>query len=192
VIVADEKPTLRFADSESFRDWLENHHADHPGVWLTISKKGAPLPSISYQDALDIALVFGWIDGQKRPLDEHYWLQAFTQRRARSVWSKRNVAKATAMIEAGTMHPAGLAQVEAAKADGRWDRAYAGPAGVVELPEFLSALEANPVAKAFYLSLSSANRFALYYRLQSVKKQQTRDRKIIEFVGMLERGETFH
>ena len=121
--MADDKPIEEFADAAAFDSWLEANHADHPGVWLRIAKKGAPTTSVSYAQALDVALAWGWIDGQKRPIDEHYWQQAFTQRRARSVWSKRNVDKATAMIEAGTMHPAGLAQVEAAKADGRWQRA---------------------------------------------------------------------
>lgn len=189
---SSEKITLQFENAAAFEAWLAANHVDHPGVWMRIAKKGAPTASVSYQQALDVALAWGWIDGQKRPQDEHYWLQAFTQRRARSVWSKRNVDKALAMIEAGTMHPAGLAQVDAARADGRWDRAYAGSSTVRELPEFLAALDANAAAKTFYATLNSANRFALYYRLQSVKRQETRDRKVLEFVAMLERGETFH
>src|SRR6202000_235287 len=142
------------------------NHTDHPGVWMKIAKKGAPTTSVSYQDALDVALAWGWIDGQKKPLDEHSWLQAFTQRRPRSVWSKRNVDKCIAMIEAGTMQPSGLAQVEAAKADGRWDRAYEGQSRATESPEWLAALDASPKAKAFYETLNAANRFAFYYRIQ--------------------------
>ncbi len=188
----DEKPVESFADAAAFEAWLATHHSDHPGIWLRIAKKGSANPSVSYEQALDIALSYGWIDGQKRAVDDEYWLQAFTTRRARSVWSRRNVEKAAAMIEAGTMHPAGLAQVEAAKADGRWDRAYAGQANAAELPEFLAALEASPRAKEFYSTLSAANRYALYYRINNAKREETRDRKITEFVAMLERGETFH
>lgn len=190
--MTDDKSVEQFADAAAFDAWLAANHLDHPGVWMRIAKKGAPSSSVSYQEALDVALAYGWIDGQKRPVDEHYWLQAFTQRRPRSAWSQRNVEKVAAMIEAGTIHPTGLAQVDAAKADGRWDRAYAGPANAKESPEFLAALDENPSAKAFYATLSSANRFALYYRIQGAKRQDTRDRKIAEFVAMLERGETFH
>jgi len=190
--VADDKPVEQFVDAAAFDSWLEANHADHPGVWLRIAKTGAPTTSVSYEQALDVALTWGWIDGQKRPLDEHYWLQAFTQRRARSVWSKRNVDKATAMIEAGAMRPAGLAQVEAAKSDGRWDRAYAGSSNATEDPAFLAALAQNPAAAEFYATLNSANRFALYYRIHNAKREETRTRKIAEFVAMLERGETFH
>ncbi len=190
--MAEDKPTLQFADAAAFEAWLAENHADHPGAWLRIAKRGAPTKSIGYGQALDVALAYGWIDGQKRPLDEHYWLQAFTQRRSRSVWSKRNVDKATAMIEAGTMHPAGLAQVEAAKADGRWDRAYAGPASATESAEFLAALDARPMAREFYATLNSANRFAFYYRIQTARKAETRALRIEAFVAMLERGEKFH
>ena len=190
--MSDEKSIEEFADAAEFNEWLAANHADHPGVWLRIAKKGAPTTSVSYDEALDVALCWGWIDGQKKPLDAHYWLQAFTSRRPRSAWSKRNVDKAAAMIEAGTMHPSGLAQVEAAKADGRWERAYAGPAGATESPEFRAALDANPAASTFYATLGSANRFAFYYRIQSAKKEETRARRIEAFVAMLERGETFH
>jgi uncharacterized protein YdeI (YjbR/CyaY-like superfamily) len=190
--VADEKTTELFADAAAFATWLETNHSDHPGVWMRIAKRGAPEPSVSYADALDVALAYGWIDGQKRPLDAYYWLQAFTRRRPRSVWSKRNVDKAAAMIAAGTMKPAGLAEVEAARVDGRWDRAYEGSSASEPSPEFLAALEASPAAKSFYGTLSSANRYALYYRIHNVKTQETRDRKIADFVAMLARGETLH
>jgi uncharacterized protein YdeI (YjbR/CyaY-like superfamily) len=192
VSVADEKPTEQFADAATFDSWLAANHADHPGIWLKIAKKGAPTASVSYQEALDVALAYGWIDGQKRPLNDHYWLQAFTQRRARSVWSKRNVDKAVAMIWAGTMRPAGQAQVDAAKADGRWERAYVGQSAVTESPEFLAALDANPVAREFYASLKSTNRFSIYYRIQTARKAETRASRIEALVAMLERGETFH
>jgi uncharacterized protein YdeI (YjbR/CyaY-like superfamily) len=190
--MADDRSIEQFDDAAAFEAWLAANHADHPGVWMKIAKKGAPAPSVSYEQALDVALAYGWIDGQKRPLDEHYWLQAFARRRPRSVWSKRNVDKATAMIEAGTMYPAGLAQVDAAKADGRWDRAYAGQARATESDEFLAALDGNPAASKFYATLNSTNRFAFYYRVQSARKDETRARRIDAFVAMLARGETFH
>lgn len=190
--VADEKPVSVFGDPAGFAEWLDVHHAAHSGIWLRISKKGAPEPSVSYDQALDVALAYGWIDGQKRPLDNHYWLQAFTHRRPRSVWSKRNVDKVTAMIAAGTMKPAGLAEVDAAKADGRWQRAYAGSSAAAESPEFLAALGKNPAAKKFYSTLSAANRYAFYYRIQSARKSETRAKRIEAFVEMLARGEAFH
>lgn len=189
---SDPKTVESFADAEAFEAWLADNHATHPGIWMRIAKQGAPEPSVSYQDALDVALRFGWIDGQKRGIDRFHWLQSFTRRRSTSVWSKRNVEKATAMIEAGTMHPAGLAQVEAAKADGRWDRAYEGSLGASPSPEFLEALDANAQAKRFYETLDSANRYALYFRIQSAKKPETRARRIESFVEMLARGEKFH
>jgi uncharacterized protein YdeI (YjbR/CyaY-like superfamily) len=190
--VADEKPIVLFADAEAFRVWLAANHAHHPGVWVKIAKKASPTPSVSYDEALDVAISYGWIDGQKKPIDDHFWMQAFTARRPRSAWSKRNVDKATAMIESGRMQPAGLAQVEAAKADGRWESAYAGPAGATESAEFRAALDANPAASEFYATLNSANRFAFYYRIHSAKKEETRARRIEAFVAMLARGEKFH
>lgn len=190
--MADEKTIRSFDDSQSFRDFVAAAGSEHPGIWLKISKKGAPVTTLGYEGALDVALAFGWIDGQKRPLDEHFWLQAFTPRRARSVWSKRNVDKAEALIASGEMQPAGLVQVAAAESDGRWDRAYEGSSKSEPPAEFLAALEANADAKAFYATLNSANRFAIYYRLTSPKREETRARKIVEFVEMLARGESFH
>jgi uncharacterized protein YdeI (YjbR/CyaY-like superfamily) len=189
---SDPKPIASFADAAAFDSWLAENHGSHPGIWMRIAKRGAPETSVTYAEALDVALRFGWIDGQKRALDRFYWLQSFTQRRSTSVWSKRNVEKATAMIEAGTMHPAGLAQVEAAKADGRWDRAYEGSPGASASPEFLAALEANPAAKSFYETLNAVNRYALYYRIHSAKKPETRAKRIETFIDMLARGEKFH
>lgn len=189
---ADEKQLRSFPDAEEFRRFVAEAGSEHPGIWLKISKKGAPVTTLGYEAALDVALAFGWIDGQKRPLDEHFWLQAFTPRRPRSVWSKRNVEKAKAMIASGEMQPDGLAQVEAAKADGRWDRAYAGSSTSAPPAEFLAALELNADAKKFYATLNAANRFAIYYRLTSVKREETRQRKIIQFVEMLARGEKSH
>jgi uncharacterized protein YdeI (YjbR/CyaY-like superfamily) len=190
--MTDDKTVEQFADSASFSAWLAANHADHPGIWMKIAKKGSPVPTVSYQSALDVALTFGWIDGQKKPFDAGFYLQAFTQRRARSVWSKRNVEKVAAMITAGTIHPAGLAQVEAAKADGRWDRAYAGSSATAPLPDFLAALETNAAAKEFYATINAANRFAIYYRIQNAKREDTRAKRIADFVAMLARGESLH
>ncbi|HEY5319495.1 MAG TPA: YdeI/OmpD-associated family protein [Galbitalea sp.] len=190
--MTDEKTIEQFADADEFDRWLSANHADHPGIWMKIAKKGSPVPTVSYQSALDVALTFGWIDGQKKPFDTEFFLQAFTQRRARSVWSKRNVEKVAAMIAAGTMHPAGLAQVDAAKADGRWDRAYAGSSAAAPAPDFLAALETNAAAKEFYATINAANRFAIYYRIQNAKREETRARLIATFVEMLARGETLH
>jgi uncharacterized protein YdeI (YjbR/CyaY-like superfamily) len=187
-----ERDIAQFADASAFDEWLAVNHADHPGIRMKISKRGSAVTTVSYEAALDVALSWGWVDSQKRSLDESFYIQIFTQRRARSVWSKRNVEKATAMIEAGTMHPAGIAQVDAAKADGRWERAYEGQRGSTPTPEFLAALERNPEAKAFYETLNAVNRYALYYRIQSAKKPETRNRRIDAFVEMLARGETFH
>jgi len=184
--MAVERDIAQFTDAAAFDDWLAANHADHPGIRMKIAKRGSPVGTVSYDEALDVAITYGWVDSQKRSFDEHFYIQIFTQRRPRSVWSKRNVDKATAMIEAGTMHPAGLAQVDAAKADGRWERAYEGQRGSTPTPEFLAALERNPEAKAFYETLNAVNRYALYYRIQSAKKQETRDRRIEAFV------ETFH
>ncbi len=188
----DGRTIEQFDDQRAFFAWLESNHADHPGIWMRISKKGAGIPTLTYHEAVDAALAYGWVDSQKRSLDDEYYLQAFTPRRPRSIWSKRNVDRATAMIEDGSMRPVGLAQVDAAKADGRWDRAYAGSAGSEPLPEFLEALEQNPAALAFYNTLSAANRYALYFRIQTAKREDTRARRIATFVDMLERGETFH
>jgi uncharacterized protein YdeI (YjbR/CyaY-like superfamily) len=190
--MTDEKTIEQFADADEFDRWLSANHADHPGIWMKIAKKGAPVSTASYESALDVALTFGWIDGQKKPFDAAFYLQAFTQRRARSVWSKRNVEKVTAMIAAGTMHPAGLAQVDAAKADGRWDRAYAGSTAAAPPQDFLVALESNSAAKEFYATINAANRFAIYYRVQDAKRDDTRARRIASFVEMLAKGETLH
>jgi uncharacterized protein YdeI (YjbR/CyaY-like superfamily) len=159
---------------------------------MKIAKRGSETTTVSYDDAVGVALRYGWIDGPKASLDADFYLQTFTPRRPKSVWSKRNVDRVTALIMDGTMHPAGLAQVEAAKADGRWERAYEGQRGSTPSPEFLKALNKNPAAKAFYKTLDSANRYALYYRIQSAVKPETRERRIEAFVEMLARGETFH
>jgi uncharacterized protein YdeI (YjbR/CyaY-like superfamily) len=185
-------PVHSFADAGAMEAWLERHGAGSAGFWLRLFKKGAEVPTVTRDDAIDAALCFGWIDGQKRALDDDYWLQRFTPRRAGSRWSRINREKALALIEAGRMRPAGLAEVERARADGRWEAAYAG-ARTIAVPEDLAAaLAANPAAAAFFATLDGANRYAVLYRVQDAKRPETRARRIATFVGMLARGEKLH
>jgi uncharacterized protein YdeI (YjbR/CyaY-like superfamily) len=186
--MADE--TLTFPDGAAWRAWLERHHGESSGVWLVTAKKGAA--GISRDEALEEALCFGWIDGQARRRDDSSYLQRYTPRRPRSVWSQRNTRIVERLTQAGRMHPAGIAEVERAKADGRWDAAYAGPA-TIEVPADLSqALEASPEAKARFENLDSRNRYAILYRIQAAKRPETRLRRIETFVAMLARGETIY
>lgn len=185
-------PILRFGNSAAFGAWLQAAGVDASGLWLKLAKKGAPEPTLTKNEAIDAALCHGWIDGQLDKYDEHYWLIRFTPRRARSKWSEVNRNRATQLIAEGRMRPSGLTQIEAAKADGRWDAAYA-PASTAEIPpDLATALAANPKAAAFFATLKGANRYAVLYRIGAVKKSETRARKIAEFVAMLERGETIH
>lgn len=180
------------ADRRDWENWLQLHHADSPGVWLQIAKKGAERASVSYAEALETALCFGWIDGQKKSLDEHSWLQRFTPRRPRSIWSKTNCAKAQALVEQGRMQAAGLKEMELAKADGRWVNAY-DSASTISMPEDLQlALDAEPAAAAFFATLNSANRYAVLWRVQTAKKAETRARRIKQYVDMLARKEKIH
>ncbi|MDP9026213.1 MAG: YdeI/OmpD-associated family protein [Actinomycetota bacterium] len=189
---AAAKPIVQCADADERQRWLAAHASESDGIRLAVAKKGGDHPSVSYAEALDEALCVGWIDGQKWSLDEHHFLQGFGPRRGRSIWSAINREKATALIESGRMQPAGLAEVERAKADGRWDDAYAG-SKTIEVPEELrAALEAEPVAAAFFETLSSRNRYAILFRLHNAKKPETRTRSIEKFVAMLTRGETIY
>ena len=189
---APDYPVQLFANRAAFRKWLSAHHASQPGAWLRIAKAGSEQRSVTYAEALDVALCFGWIDGQKRSDDADFFLQKFTPRQKRSGWSKRNREHAARLIAAGEMHASGLAAVEAAKADGRWDRAYDSP-GTVTVPHDLQvALDAQPEAKAFFATLNGANRYAILYRIQTAVKPETRARRIAEFVAMLRRRETLH
>lgn len=184
-------PTL-FKNAKAFEAWLKKHHATSDGLWLKIAKRGSDEPSVTYPEAVEIALCWGWIDGQKKGLDDQHFLQRFTPRRARSIWSKTNVDKAESLIEAGRMQAAGQAQIEAAKADGRWARAYDG-ARTSKVPEdLLAALEAEPKAKAFFATLNAANRYAVLWRIQTAVKAETRANRIVQLVAMLARGETIH
>ena len=182
---SSDAPILLFESPEQWEQWLKEQHATSSGVRLQIAKKGAGQPTVSYAEALDIALCYGWIDGQKGALDDQFWLQKFTPRRPKSVWSKINTQKATALIEQGKMQPAGLKEVEAAKRDGRWDAAYQSQRNS-ELPEdFQAELDKNPEAKAFFATLNSVNRYAIHYRVQSAKKAETRRARIEKFIAML-------
>lgn len=185
-------PVMAFADAASLEAWLAKQPRDSAGIWLKLAKKGSGIPSVTRAEAIDAALCFGWIDGQGDKYDEKNWLIRFTPRRARSKWSQVNRRRALELIEAGRMRPRGLAEIEAAKADGRWDAAYAPPSTAELHPEMKAALDANPRAASFFATLTGANRYAILYRIHNVKKPETRTRKIAEFVAMLERGETIH
>lgn len=181
-----------FKNAKAFETWLKKHHARSDGLWLQIAKRGAAEPSVTYAEAVEIALCWGWIDGQKKGLDDQHFLQRFTPRRARSVWSKVNVEKVAALTVAGRMQAPGLAQVEAAKADGRWARAYEGSRTAVVPDELQAALDAQPPAKAFFATLNASNRYAVLWRIQTAVKPETRARRIEQLVDMLARGETIH
>jgi uncharacterized protein YdeI (YjbR/CyaY-like superfamily) len=186
-------PELTVADASAWGAWLAENHGEQDGVWLVLAKKGTTGPtSLRYDEALQQALIHGWIDGQTKRRDEGTYIQRFTPRRARSPWSKRNVGFAEKLIAEGRMHPAGLAEVERAKADGRWAKAYDGPASI-EVPEDLAAaLAAQPRAQAMFEILTKQNRYAILYRLTTAKRPETRQRNLEQFVAMLARGETLY
>ena len=185
------KPTL-FTSARAFEAWLKKHHANSDGLWLRIARKGAQEPSVTYAEAVELALCFGWIDGQKKGLDEQHFLQRFTPRRPRSVWSKINIAKVATLIETGRMQPAGQAQVDAAKADGRWARAYEGARTSTVPDDLQAALDATPAAKEFFATINASNRYAVLWRVQTAVKPETRARRIPKLVEMLARGEVVH
>lgn len=185
-------PLLHFKDQKAWSAWLEKHYAKSPGVWLKLAKKGSETPSVSYAEALEEALRYGWIDGQKKAHDESFWLQKFTPRGPRSVWSKVNREKAEELMRSGRMKPSGLAAVERAKENGRWDAAYDSQSRVSVPDDLQAELDHHPKAKAFFSTLNSANRYAILWRLQTAKRAETRARRLEQFVGMLERGEKIH
>ncbi len=188
----EKLPTKLFADARAWEEWLDAHHGRSRGVWMKIAKPGAGVASVSYADALETALLFGWIDGQKQRLDERFWLQKFTPRTAKSRWSERNRAIATRLLEAGRMRPAGVAAIESAKRDRRWARAYAGPRTAKVPADLQRALDASPRALAFFATLDSRNRYSILYRVEDAKKPETRARRIADFVRMLARRETLY
>jgi uncharacterized protein YdeI (YjbR/CyaY-like superfamily) len=190
--VADDLPILLFATLPELEAWLEENHAQPEGFWLKVAKKGSGEQSVTYAEALELALCFGWIDSQKRGLDEKFFLQRFTPRRPRGRWSRINRDKVEGLLAAGAMRPLGLAEVDAAKADGRWDAAYEG-ASTAKVPDDLQReLDANKAARDFFAGLDSTNRYAIVYRLDDAKKPETRERRLRKFIAMLERGEKIH
>lgn len=185
-------PVRLFKSKQDWAAWLEKNHRENAGLWLRLAKKGSRLRSVSYKEALEVALCHGWIDGQKRPESEQAWLQRFVPRSSKSIWSKINREKALALIASGEMKAAGQEAIENAKKNGRWDAAYDSPSGATVPADFQAALDANQRAAAFFKTLDRANRYAVLWRIQTVKKAETRARKIRQFIEMLEREERIH
>jgi uncharacterized protein YdeI (YjbR/CyaY-like superfamily) len=185
-------PAAFFSSRADWESWLERHHGDEAGVWVKLAKKGSGIESVGYPDVLEVALCFGWIDGQRKALDEDFFLQRFTPRRARSRWSRANREWAARLIASGLMREPGLREVERARADGRWDAAYDGPRSATVPDDLERALAANRAASEFFASLDGRNRYAILYRVQDAKRPDTRARRIAQFVEMLARGETIH
>jgi uncharacterized protein YdeI (YjbR/CyaY-like superfamily) len=181
-----------FKSKEDWAAWLEKNHKKSPGLWLRHAKKGSDLRSVTYQEALEVALCYGWIDGQKKPESDQAWLQKFVPRSAKSIWSKINREKAQVLIASGQMKSAGLEAIENAKQNGRWEAAYDSPSGATVPEDLQAALDANPEAAAFFKTLNRANSYAILWRIQTAKKPETRARRIEQFVGMLERKEKIH
>jgi uncharacterized protein YdeI (YjbR/CyaY-like superfamily) len=189
---SDFAPAQLFETQADWSAWLEENHARSPGIWLRLAKKGVEDTTVTLAQAIETALSYGWIDGPKRPDDAEYWLQRFTPRAPGSAWSKNNRAKAEALIANGTIRPAGLAAVERARADGRWDSAYDSASTATIPPDLAAALAGNSKAAAFFATLEARNRYSILYRLQTAKKEETRARRLKQFVEMLERGEKIH
>jgi uncharacterized protein YdeI (YjbR/CyaY-like superfamily) len=188
----EDQPIIPFADDAAWERWLKDNHTSSSGVWIRMTKKGSAVPSVRYPEVLHIALCYGWIDGRREAEGETTFLQRFCPRAKRSIWSQINRQKAIDLIAAGRMAPAGLAEVERAKADGRWDAAYEAQSTAVLPPDLEAAFEKNPRAKAFYATLRSQNRFAVLFRLATAKKPETRAKRLADFVAMLNRGETIY
>jgi uncharacterized protein YdeI (YjbR/CyaY-like superfamily) len=185
-------PVMPFASRDAWAAWLEEQHAASDGLWLKFAKKGSGLDTVTYAEAVEVALCYGWIDGQVRKFDEDYYLQRFTPRRARSKWSKINRQKATDLIERGEMQPAGLREVERAKADGRWDAAYDAPSTAQVPDDLLRELEKNQPAREFFETLDGRNRYAILYQIQDAKRPETRARRIETYVAMLSEGKKIY
>jgi uncharacterized protein YdeI (YjbR/CyaY-like superfamily) len=185
-------PILPFKSKEKWADWLAKQYDKSTGVWLKLAKKDSGIASVTYEDALDVALCYGWIDGQKKGFDDKYWLQKFTPRGPKSIWSKINTEKAERLIASGEMKPAGLKAIETAKHDGRWDAAYSSQKNISIPDDFQATLEKNKKAKAFFETLNSVNRYAILFRIQTAKKAETRAKRIQQFVEMLEKNEKIY
>ena len=182
-------PTLPFETKKKWADWLIKQYDKSSGVWLKLAKKDSGIPSVTYEEALDVALCYGWIDGQKKGFDDKYWLQKFTPRGPKSIWSKINTEKVERLIASGEMKPAGLKAVEAAKNDGRWEAAYASQKNITMPEDFQAALEQNEKANAAFAKLKSAERYSFLFRIHHAKKPETRAKRIQKFIEMLEKGE---
>ena len=186
------REVVQFASIARFEAWLETNHGSHPGIWLKLAKKGAGQPSLSYAEALEVALCFGWIDGQKAAHDDQHWLQRFTPRSSKSRWSQINRDKAERLISAGRMRPAGLAQIERARADGRWDAAYAGQRNATVPDDLQQELDRDPQTREAFNQLDARNRYAIIWRINDAKRPETRARRVAGYVAMLRRGERLH
>ena len=184
-----EQPLLEFGSQAAFEHWLAREHARSDGIWLKIAKKSSGIETVTYEEAVEAALCYGWIDGQMKRLDDAYYIQRFTPRRSRSKWSKINVKKAEALIATGRMKAAGLAEVERAKADGRWAAAYDSPSTATVPDDLAAALGSRPRAHALFERLTSSQRYSILYQVQDAKRPETRARRIARFVEMLDRGE---
>ena len=185
-------PIIEFKTIETFETWLEKNHNTSNGLWLKIFKKDSGEKTISYAEALDVALSYGWIDGQKQAYDEQAWLQKFCPRRAKSIWSKINIGHAERLINEGRMRPAGLKAIEKAKEDGSWEKAYDSQSKMTIPEDFLKELSKNKKAEAFFTGLNKTNLFSIGFRLQTAKKQETREKRMKEIIEMLAKGEKFH
>lgn len=185
-------PTLPFETARGLELWLQQNHATSQGVWIKFAKKNSGLPSVTYEEAVDLALCFGWIDGQLKSLGPTHHIQRYTPRRPKSIWSKRNTVKVAKLLAEGRMQSAGVAQVEAAKKDGRWAKAYDSPTTMTVPPDFQAALKKNPRAKKFFGTIDATNRYALLYRLQTATSPKIRKARIEKFVTMLDEGKTIH
>jgi len=182
---ADSLPTISFATRQDWEAWLKERQDEASGLWLKIAKKGTGIPSLSYAEALEVALCYGWIDGQKASFDDQYWLQKFTPRGPKSIWSKVNCDKVTALLAEGRMQPAGIRQMERAQADGRWEAAYESQSKITIPADFQSELDKNQQAQEFFQTLNSVNRYAILFRIQTAKRPETRSARIQKFIAML-------
>jgi uncharacterized protein YdeI (YjbR/CyaY-like superfamily) len=185
-------PILSFKSPNDWANWLAKNHAKSSGLWLRLFKKDSGMATVTYAEALDEALCYGWIDGQLEKYDEKSWLRKFTPRRPKSVWSKRNIEHVNRLVDAGKMKPAGLKEMEAAKADGRWGRAYDSPSAMQVPQDFLAELSKHKKAQIFFETLNKANTYAIAWRLQTAKKPETREKRMKKFIQMLENGEKLH
>jgi uncharacterized protein YdeI (YjbR/CyaY-like superfamily) len=190
--IPNDYPVVLFESQAAWAAWLHEHHAVSAGVWLRLAKKASGIQSVSYSEALDVALCYGWIDGQKKRYDESSWLQKFTPRGVNSIWSKVNREKVEALMTSGHMQPAGMKAVERAKQNGRWDAAYDSPSRAAVPSDFQAALDQHPKAQAFFATLNSTNRYAILFRLQTAKKAETRMKRIQQFIAMLENHEKLY